>query len=184
MSNSYCNLVPSDKIMDSFQQITAGFTAAEAALNVHKTDLVTDSDGAHGLKIESGSWTPVVGGATSAGSITQSNGGNYYKIGRLVIAEGQISISAISSAPTGQLQITGLPFAATTQRSFASRFSGLLYNLSQVIFSGIPSVLVAPGESRILFYVNASNATDSDLPANTAIKAGSTFRIQMMYLTN
>jgi hypothetical protein len=57
---------------------------------------------------EEGTWTGAI--TTTGGSVTiGSQTCTYVKVGRLVVLNGNISVSAISS-PTGQCTITGLPF--------------------------------------------------------------------------
>jgi hypothetical protein len=64
---------------------------------------------------EEGTWTPAIAGATTAGTYTYEaarTGGRYTKVGNFVTVWGVVRINAITSAGTGSLLITGLPFAA------------------------------------------------------------------------
>lgn len=80
-------------------------------ISTHTADLITDADGAHGLKIESGTWTPSLKGATTAGTNTYSqHAGYYYKIGKKVHVEFQLQLSAKDAAMAGVLLVGGLPF--------------------------------------------------------------------------
>jgi hypothetical protein len=61
---------------------------------------------------EEGTWTPVVEGATSAGSATYSfQAGNYTKVGNLVMAAGRVTFSGHTG--TGNMELHGLPFTST-----------------------------------------------------------------------
>lgn len=85
--------------------------------NAHLANIVTDSNGVHGLKIEQGTWTPILYGSTAAGTptyITQI--GNYYKIGKHVYIVGRITISN-KGGIAGSVQIGGLPFVPTIDKS-------------------------------------------------------------------
>jgi len=62
-------------------------------------------------------WTPVLYGLTTAGSMTSSNSGIAYRIGRLVYVSFVVYISAIASQPAGQMAISGLPLAVSPTQS-------------------------------------------------------------------
>jgi hypothetical protein len=65
---------------------------------------------------EEGTWTPVVQGATSAGSGSYSyQAGNYTKVGNLVVAVGRVTYT--DHTGTGNMQLGGLPFTATNTGS-------------------------------------------------------------------
>jgi hypothetical protein len=82
-------------------------------LTTHQADTVTDSDGAHGLKIEEGNWTPVIAGTTTPGTHTYSaQQGKYYKVGKLVTAFFSITMTAKGGTMAGVASITGLPFTS------------------------------------------------------------------------
>jgi hypothetical protein len=79
----------------------------------HLAENVTDAEGTHGLKIESGTWTPVFAGSTVAGSNTYAvQVGNYYKVGKLVFVKFHIKLSSKDANMAGNLIINGLPFVA------------------------------------------------------------------------
>lgn len=90
--------------------LPANFQKIDDAFSAHLADLVTDADGVHGLKIETGLFTPTLKGSTADGTFTTSIlTGKYRKIEKLVFAHIEIRVTAISSA-TGDLYIGGLPF--------------------------------------------------------------------------
>lgn len=81
-------------------------------LSTHTADLTTDADGAHGLKIESGTFTPTLAGSTTAGAHTYAcQVGKYYKIGRRVYLDIYITLSAKDATMAGDVRINGIPFA-------------------------------------------------------------------------
>lgn len=60
-----------------------------------------------------GTWTPVLAGDGTAGTFTYAiQSATYTRLGNRVLFAGQIRISAVAVAPTGNMQITGLPFTA------------------------------------------------------------------------
>ena len=103
----------------NFQKIDDEFTA-------HLAKNVTDSNGAHGLKIESGTFTPVLVGQTVAGSHNYSSRfGYYYKMGRMVHCDITMVINSKDTAMSGNVIISDLPFASRNQstRQSAARIS-------------------------------------------------------------
>lgn len=61
-----------------------------------------------------GSWTPVLAGSGTAGSVTYTTQvGRYIRQGNLVFVNAHVLISAISVNPVGNMLITGLPFTAS-----------------------------------------------------------------------
>lgn len=130
MANKYANLVGTDKIKDSFGQITTGFDGVDADITAHLADRVTDADGVHGLKVESGTWTPVLKGDTTAGSPTYTvRSGSYYKIGSLVYITARVTISS-KGGMVGAVSIGGLPFvpgSVGTQSIAKAEMANLTY---------------------------------------------------------
>jgi hypothetical protein len=62
---------------------------------------------------EEGTWTPVVSGTSTAGTYEIGiNGSTYTKVGREVTVQGFIQFAGtVTGGGTGDLQVTGLPFA-------------------------------------------------------------------------
>lgn len=83
-------------------------TATQIDLSNHLGDLITDSNGVHGLKIESGVWTPVMVGGTTAGNFTGTAIGAYKLIGKQVTCYFRISGTIVGAS--GELNLRGLPF--------------------------------------------------------------------------
>ena len=67
----------------------------------------------------SGVWTPVLAGGTIAGIFTYDavTTGEYTRIGNRVLFNGRVRITAVTTAPTGALRITGLPLAGVAGAS-------------------------------------------------------------------
>lgn len=66
------------------------------------------------LNLENGTFTPVLYGTTTAGSNSyQSQSGTYVRLSRLVLVEIYLQLDGTAGAldSTGQLRISGLPFA-------------------------------------------------------------------------
>jgi len=69
------------------------------------------------LRVESGTWTTTLAGATTAGSHTYgTRTGQYLRIGPLVLVSYQITLTAKDGAMAGGLRITGLPFSCNMHR--------------------------------------------------------------------
>ncbi len=67
---------------------------------------------------EEGTWTPVLQGSGTAGNFNQSvSTGKYTKVGNMVTLYCAITGGAVTGSPTGDLQITGLPFACAAGTS-------------------------------------------------------------------
>lgn len=65
------------------------------------------------VRYDEGTFTPTFVGSTGAGSYTYAlQVGRYERIGRTIHLRGQIAISAIGIAPSGEMRIGGLPFVA------------------------------------------------------------------------
>lgn len=138
-------------VNDNADKVNELITADRAQINdldtlkvtPHLADLITDADGAHGLKVESGTFTATVTGGTVAGNITTTFAtGKYVKINKKVFIAIQIRITAIADS-TGSLVIGGLPFVPNDNYAVAiDRYRGI--NL-------------AAGYNQLSGYTNASN---------------------------
>lgn len=103
-----------DAIEQDIDNLLANDQELEEQINdfaPHPTKLVTETDGVHGLKIEEGTFIPVIRGSTTAGNnIYSFQRGSYYKIGKLVVFELQVRCSTVDSNMAGALEVAGLPF--------------------------------------------------------------------------
>lgn len=71
-----------------------------------------ESSNNYQLSSSEGSWTPIFEGTTGAGTFTYGiQVGRYERQGNKVCIQATIQISAIPVAPTGNMQIAGLPVA-------------------------------------------------------------------------
>jgi len=70
--------------------------------------------------VEQGSWTPVLRGATTAGTFTYTvQSGSYRRVGKKVTVWGRMQISGRTGSPSGMIQIGGLPFSGLGNQGLA-----------------------------------------------------------------
>lgn len=94
---------------------------------------------------EEGSWTPALEGSTTAGDTTYTTQiGRYEKIGRLVIARGEIEVGTKGTTIAGTIRITGLPFIVGT------------YTPCSLHFGWVAGVSINAGESLTGFAGHAN----------------------------
>jgi len=104
--------IPNGSIMDVKLSDAAGQIKQRFA--THMADSVTDTDGVHGLKIETGTFTPVLKfGGNNVGMTFDRQFGQYYKIGKIVHIEVELRLTAKGTSE-GTATIEGLPFAKAT----------------------------------------------------------------------
>lgn len=78
---------------------------------VGKPDGTLTWDGNDVAIIQTGTWTPILAGETTEGALSYSTrDGIYVKIGRLVLLQCKLVVSAVSTMPTGYALIRGLPY--------------------------------------------------------------------------
>jgi hypothetical protein len=78
---------------------------------------IKELEGREDPEYSTGTWTPAFQGSGTAGTFTYDTGltgGEYTRSGNRVFFNGRIRITAIGTAPTGDLRITGLPIAAAS----------------------------------------------------------------------
>jgi len=147
-------------------------TSLNEELATHLADLVTDSDGVHGLKIEQGIWTPYFFGNTTPGTPTYTvQNGYYYKINRLVLISGSITISAVGGM-TGTLLLGGLPFAVSGNQAIGGISIGYKNTVNNYHFGFMPNT------SRLQGYNGIDVVDSSEIPSNLSIQ------FTGVYLTN
>lgn len=94
----------------SIESINKDLNENTQNINTHKSNLATDTTGVHGLKMETGTWTPIVRGSVTVGSNTYTTQvGRYIKINNLVNCWFRIVVSKGSDI-SGNISITGLPY--------------------------------------------------------------------------
>ncbi|MGY3393427.1 hypothetical protein ACVWW6_006018 [Bradyrhizobium sp. USDA 3311] len=124
-----------------------------------------------------GTWTPVLQGATTPGTFTYAvQVGSYERIGRLVVARFNISISATSVSPVGALSITGLPLTSANVANDDGAGSIIIMkgiNLD-ANYSWLAPV-IAPNSAAILLFENSSSSnTNSPIQIVGGNVAGAT----------
>lgn len=133
--------------------------------------------------IETGIWTPVLRGHTTAGTNTYSEQvGTYVKIGKLIAITFGVALSAKDVAMAGVLRITGLPFVINP----SVHVSGAIGSITKVdLNTGYTSVALVgiKNTANIEMYQIGDNITAANIPT-TAI--GSDFVIygSMTYQTS
>lgn len=72
------------------------------------------------LTYATGTWTPAFAGLTTPGTFTYTSFryGFYRRLGPVVYLSGALQISAIPVAPTGNMAVTGLPFASVSTTGY------------------------------------------------------------------
>lgn len=147
----------------------------------HKAGSVTSAGGVHGLIIETGTFTPHIGG-TGGGSPTHATqAGFYHCIGDLVHIDLIISLSA-KNTMTGQLVISGLPFvAANVTNMFSNLTVGSVSNVALTSNGYAVQVSLSPGLNNfyILLAVNGGNYTvlrDTDISDSFSIRISGNYK--------
>ena len=128
---------------------------------------------------EEGTWTPVFEGATTAGSYTYTTQvGTYTKIGRLVTVNCELLNVTQSSAGSGHVKITGLPFtASSTNTSWGS------VSLDRFTFTGYEYVIANIGTDKnfVYFFKIRQSDTDSLLQVSDRNQDGSDLKFTISY---
>ena len=118
---------------------------------------------------EEGTWTPTYGGSTTNPTVTYGfQGGNYTKIGRMVIAQCLIRGQATAQG-SGVLIIEGLPFAAKSTSGYQGTGS-IGYSINWNADNAPALCVVESGASYILLRTYSSD--DPRDGASTTIDAG------------
>ena len=123
---------------------------------------------------EEGTWTPVIQGGTTAGTYTTTftPNGRYTKIGRQVTVTCSMGEVTETSAGSGTLQVTGLPFTcnATQDHYGTTQSSQLSYNTNTVH----AVVRIFKGTSQVTIRQVRETSTTTNV-AVTDITSGSTY---------
>ena len=110
---------------------------------------------------EEGTWTPAYE-FTGGGTVTNGvRGGNYVKVGNLVLIGFNIRSTGVSGV-SGSLQISGLPFVV--KNATGSRMGGAVgYNRDWGADMPNFRIYTVPNTSVLYFYYNAMNAGGAQL---------------------
>lgn len=112
---------------------------------------------------QEGTWTPVLGGAGgTAGQTYAHQVGRWVKVGRLVVAMGQVQLSAKGTL-SGPAAVLGLPFrsAEMANTSWVATLSGWTLATPWASVTGLlpPSTRTVPSTTVSLMGVPAAGAT-------------------------
>lgn len=140
-------------------------------------------DGKDVATIQTGTWTPILAGETTEGSLSYSTrDGNYVKIGRLVLLQCKLVVSAVSTMPTGYALIKGLPYNISSAALLPLRGIGgdsncarkVVFaannanNSNQLRITGInPSSIATIGQIESLKWSSTSTGADNIKFANS-----------------
>jgi hypothetical protein len=111
---------------------------------------------------EEGTWTPEYGGSTTNPTVTSYSirNGTYTKTGNVVSLTGHMRTSGLSGG-SGDVQIIGLPFAASSASSYVA--TGSVYQFSTV--TNFATVLrFDSGNSKIDVYFGSSTVQPTGMP--------------------
>lgn len=110
------------------------------------------------IRYEAGTWTPVVRGTGTAGTYElSSHNCRYTRIFNRVFIEADVRLAAvITGGGTGNLQITGLPYASAAPAFGVVRFDGVNFGASRFAIS------LASG-TNLFFNTVIDNTLSSDV---------------------
>lgn len=130
---------------------------------------------------EEGTWTPVLQGATTAGTYAGTFNGEYVKVGKLVFLSWECSLSAITTAGTGNMQIGGLPFTSSNPTGSRQRVGGL--SATKVTFpSGVTQISASISDSASVIGligigsgITEANLVPGDILASSVINGSTVY---------
>lgn len=166
----------------TFTHVTDGVDDVSAALMnavYHELEAIETELGAD--PIATGVFTPTIGGSTGDGSVTYSSQqGIYTRIYNVVFFSLRIILDTVTSAPTGNLQIKGLPLtAASAPATFGANLSHYT-NIDLAAGTVQLGAAVVASSTYIAIYESVDNNSEA-LTQGGAVKAGSAFRINGAY---
>lgn len=152
----------------------------------------TDTATANALDdYEEGTWTPAFTGSTGAGSgITYGlRAAKYTKIGDIVHAQCDLYVSSMTSIPTGQVRIEGLPFGAATSGSMSGNWYALgepnIEGLASSLASDSLQALLNAGQSYFVMYRDNKGTTGmTTVTWTTNFDTSGRFRFIFQYFTD
>ncbi len=109
---------------------------------------------------ETGTWTPVLEGATTTGAFTYSQQqGRYQKIGQLVHISFYVNVASVTTTPVGTVTISGLPYTSKNEDIYPSTSGAIGYAATG--YSGKIYAYVNKNSTKILFgHVSDNSALD------------------------
>lgn len=152
------------------------------ATNSNSNDIATTAFVNNRLPYTSGTWTPVLKGATTAGAFTYTaQSGTYMKIGHLVYVEFTIACT-VTTVPTGYFNISGLPYGTSTSNQ------SILINIgpgNKIV--NIPPVMFRASTSGVLTLygtTTGNNAHPASFSSSVAVNTSIAVRGSGIYRTN
>lgn len=150
--------------------------SASAAINGSKIQAASASNTGTLSYYAESTFTPTISASgTAFGSVTYSvQVGTYTRIGNMVFFQLYVQWTNTTGSPTGNLQITGLPF---TSKNTTNRFNAFTVDMDRI---DVPASIVglfgelAPNSSTIILYGIVDNAAVS--PVLAAPNTGATTR--------
>jgi hypothetical protein len=116
---------------------------------------------------EEGTWTPIFTGSSSNPSVTYDiQTGHYRKIGGLVHATFNLRTDAVASAGSGNLYVSGLPFAGTTASN--THYSGSI-GYSANFTAHNPQAIHIGSNGTIIVLIRNSDSADANSGLATAV---------------
>ena len=118
----------------NLNKIEDGIVTLENNVTTHLADNVSDADGAHGLIVNSGTWTPSFGGSTVLGTANYTHRqGSYMRVGNIVYIAASVRITSLTGG-SGYFTISGLPFTPS------NRVSKYFINIAQTVVASIDNI--------------------------------------------
>ncbi len=129
-----------------------------------------------------GAWTPIFTGSGTAGTFTYAGqAGVWTRVGDQLIIHGYVQISAISVAPTGVMQIGGLPFAAASVGMDFSVSLGFVSNINTSANVIQITALIGLGGAGIALYEVFDNAVTVAFPAGNFTNTAAGIELSGVY---
>lgn len=126
---------------------------------------------------EEGTWTPVIGGATSTAGQTYSVQAGYYtKVGNKVTATCMVTLSAKGTI-TGNVQIQGLPFASQNTTANDKWVGAIIFNA--LLTSKVHVSCNLSGNSTAVLVMGIGAAATSSFTSLTTSDIDATTQFQM-----
>lgn len=150
----------------------------------HLSDVVTDADGVHGLKIEEGTWTPVFKGTTVIGNnVYGYQRGKYIKTGKLITIFGSIAINTKDANMSGEIYIDGLPFTCNSVHGAGVAFMRCIKIDMPTSFPVLNGNIIA-NANKIHFFATGDNQPSSNGLDVTMVQNGTILEFSATYMTN
>lgn len=117
--------------------------------------------------LASGSWTPTFFGTGTAGVYTYGvQMGRYTRIGNRVFIDLYLSITALPTPPTGNLNIAGLPFTSSAVSNYRATFNLFYEQINLLATTKQLTGRIAPSVAVIDFIESQDNGAVTFLPSS------------------